>query len=125
MQRLGNYIIPFVIALVLPLTASTQTRENPPTPPTKFVKHERAIPHRYIVVLTDDVVSDDAPLKVRRARITAIARRHARTYHGKFDYIYETALKGYAIELPNEGAAIAISKLRNVRWVEQDAVGSF
>jgi len=85
------------------------------------VKKENPIPNRYIVVLKDDIVSDDAPLKVRRARVRAIARRHARTYHGKFDYIYETALKGYAIQLPNEAAAISISKLPEVRWVEEDA----
>jgi hypothetical protein len=74
-------------------------------------------------VLNDDVASDDAPLEVRRARVTAIANSHAQTYGGKFDYIYETALKGYAIELPNEAAAIAISNLPEVRWVEEDALG--
>ena len=68
------------------------------------------------------MVSDDAPLEVRRARVTAIASSHAQTYGGKFDYFYETALKGYAIELPNEAAAIAISKFQ-VRWVEEDAFG--
>ena len=76
-------------------------------------------------MLNDDVVSDDAPLEVRRAGITAIASSHAQAYGGKFDYIYETALKGYAIELPNEAAAIAISNLPQVRWVEEDALGTF
>src|SRR4030095_7079712 len=94
------------------------------TPQTKFVKTKgKPIPNRYIVVLNDDVVSDDAPLEVRRARVTAIANGHAQTYGGKFDYIYETALKGYAIELPNEATAIAISNLPEVRWVEEDALG--
>ena len=143
MQRLRNYAIASVIALLLfPSTTSSQTQEYPPefsplrtsrpeqpqgpvTPPTKFVKTKRPIPNRYIVVLNDDVVSDDAPLEVRRARITAIANGHAQTYGGKFDYIYETALKGYAIELPNEAAAIAISNLPEVRWVEEDALGEW
>jgi hypothetical protein len=142
MQRFRNYAIASVIALlVFPSTTSSQMQEYPPfsalrtsrpeqpqgslTPPTKFVKKKTPIPNRYIVVLNDDVVSDDAPLEVRRARVTAIAKRHAKTYGGKFDYIYETALKGYAIELPDEAAAIAISNLPEVRWVEEDAFGGF
>jgi hypothetical protein len=121
MQRLRNYAIASVIALLaLPLIASSQTQ-----PPTKFVKHQRVIPNRYIVVLKDDVVSDNDPLEVRRAGVTAIAEQHAKTYGGKYDYVYETALKGYAIQLPNEAAAIAISELPEVRWVEEDAIASF
>lgn len=143
MQRLKSYVLSLIIAvLVFPLITSSQTQEyrpesSPPrtlrpqqpqpssTPPTKFVKSKKPIPNRYIVVLNDDVVSDDAPLEIRRARVTAIANSHAQTYGGKVDYIYETALKGYAIELPNEAAAIAISKLDQVKWVEEDALGGF
>ena len=144
MQRLKNYaILSLTIAvLVFPSTASSQIPEFPSefsplrtsrseqsqgqlTPATKFLKSKKPIPNRYIVVLNDGVVSDNAPLEVRRARITAIASRHAQTYCGKFDYIYETALKGYAIELPNEAAAIAISNLKEVKWVEEDALGEF
>ena len=144
MQYLKIYAIASVIALlVFSSTASTQTQENPPKtqppgstqpeqskdpspPPKKFIKHSsKVIANRYIVGLRDDVVSDKEPLEVRRAAVTAIANRHAQTYGGKYDYIYETALKGYAITLPNEEAAIAISKLPEVRWVEEDAVGSF
>jgi len=96
-------------------------QEGSSKPADKFVKRSNPIPHRYIVVLNDDVVSDNEPLEVRRARVTAIANRHAQTYGGKVDYIYETALKGYAIALPDEAAAIAISKLPQVKWVEEDA----
>jgi len=89
-------------------------------PPTKFVKVQNAIPNRYIVVLNDDVVASDAPLAVRREQITAIANSHAQTHLGIVGYIYETALKGYSIELPNEAAAIAISQNPQVKWVEED-----
>lgn len=135
MQRLQIYAIAFVIALlVFPSTASSQTQEPPPesrpeqsptpsTPPTKFVKHKKVVPNHYIVVLNDDVVSDDEPLEVRRARITEIANNHAQAHHGKVYYIYETALKGYSIVLPDEAAAIAISKLPEVKLVEEDAIG--
>ncbi len=134
MQRFKNSVLLLTIAILLfpaatssqlqeqPTTSQTQQQQGPAQPASKFVKGKtNTIPNRYIVVLRDDVVSNDAPLKVRRARVTAIAKRHAQTYGGKFDYIYETALKGYAIELPNEAAAIAISELPEVRWVEQDS----
>ena len=133
MQCLKNSVLSLTIAiLVCPLSTFSQLQEPPATsrseqqqgpakPTRKFVKGTKnRIPNRYIVVLKDDVVSSDAPLEVRRARVTAIAKRHAQTYGGKFDYIYETALKGYAIELPNEAAAIAISELPEVKWVEAD-----
>ena len=134
MQRLKNYaVLSLTIAvLVLSSTTSSQMQEPPATsrseqqqgpskPASKFLKAKNPIANRYIVVLNDDVVSDNAPLEVRRAGVTAIANSHAQTYGGKADYIYETALKGYAIELPNEAAAIAISNLPEVKWVEEDS----
>lgn len=54
---------------------------------------------------------------------TTVATSHAQRHSGTVDYIYETALKGYAIELPNEAAKIAISKMPRVRWVEENALG--
>ncbi len=140
MSRFWIYVIAFVIALLaFPSTTSTQTQETaspriaqpeqtpePSAPPKKFLKRSvRTIRNRYIVVLVDSVVSDKEPIEVRRAKVTAIASSHAQTYGGKYDYIYETALKGYAIELPNEAAAIAISNLPEVRFVEEDSIGEF
>jgi subtilisin family serine protease len=142
MQRLKNFAIPsLIMALVLfPLTTSSQDQENssefsplrtsrpapqqrPINPSTKFVKSKRPIPNRYIVVLDDDIVPNDRALEVKREQIAAIANSHAQPHGGTVDYIYETALKGYAVELPNEAAAIAISKMPRVRWVEENALG--
>jgi subtilisin family serine protease len=86
----------------------------------KFVKMKNPIPNRYIVLLNDDVVANKSSLDTRRAAVTKIASRHAIAYRGKVDYIYETALKGYAIELPDEAAAITLSQERQVNWVEED-----
>jgi subtilisin family serine protease len=138
MQSIKNYLIAFsVLALVLfPLPTSGQTQDYPPEfsplrtsrprreqrsliPPTKFVKVQNAIPNRYIVVLNDDVVPSDAPLAVRRAQITAIANSLAQAHLGRVGFVYETALKGFSIELPNEAAAIAISQNPQVNWVEE------
>jgi hypothetical protein len=138
MPRVKNYsILSLTIAiLLLSSTRSGQMQEPPPSsrpeqqqgsskPASKFVKAKNPIPNRYIVVLNDDVVSDNAPLEVRRAEVTAIANRQAQTYGGKADRIYETTLKGYEIELPNEAAAIAISNLPQVKWVEEHSRGGF
>ena len=134
MQRLRNYsILSLTIAiLVLSSTRSSQM-QGPPTTSrpeqergsSKFVKAKNPSANHYIVVLNDDVVSDNVPLEVRRAGVTAIANSHAQTYGGKVNQIYETTLKGYTIELPNEAAAIAISNLPQVKWVEEHSLGGF
>jgi hypothetical protein len=87
------------------------------------MRTKKPIPNRYIVVLDDDIVPDNVPVEIRRERIAAIANSHAQTRGGAVDFIYETALKGYAIELPNEAAARAISNSPRVKWVEEDALG--
>jgi hypothetical protein len=138
MQRLKKYsilLLTFAI-LVLSSTSSSQMQEPPatsrpeqqegsPKPASKFVRAKNPAANQYIVVLNDDVVSDDAPLEVRRAAVTAIADSHAQTYGGKVNSIFETTLKGYTAELPNEATAIAISNLPQVKWVEEHSLGGF
>ena len=118
-----------VVALIAwPSTTSSQnerslrpdTTQGRSRSQTKFEKRANHIPNRYIVVLNDDVASNDNPREVRLERVTEIANSHALAHAGRVDYIYETALKGYAIELPNEAAAIAISNRPEVQWVEED-----
>jgi subtilisin family serine protease len=126
MQRLKNLVVPILVlalaALALvafPSITSSQNR-RPRGPQTKFRKVANAIANRYLVLLNDDVARDNEPREVRLERVTEIANSHALAHAGKVDYIYETALKGYAIELPNEAAAIAISRMPEVQWVEED-----
>src|SRR5690349_8866468 len=110
MQCLKNFAISLVIGvlLVFPLTSSSHEfsslKASQRTPSAKFIKAKNPIPNRYIVVLEDDVAPDNLPFDVRQERVAAIANGHAQTHGGKVDFIYETALKGYAIELPNEAA---------------------
>ncbi len=144
MQRLKNFALPSLIIalLVFPFTSSSQNQEpspesspfktaqavgpqGPATPQARFLKTRKPIPNRYIVVLEDDVVPDNASLEARRERVAAIARGHAQTHRGTVDFIYETALKGYAIELPNEAAARALSNSPQVKSVEEDGYGEW
>src|SRR6266852_5046032 len=102
------------------------SRQRPPerslTPQTKFIKAQNAIPNKYVVVLNDDVVSDQSPAAARRAKVAAVADTLARVHAGKVGFVYETALKGFSIELPNEAAAIALSQDPQVRFVEENAL---
>lgn len=144
MQCLKNFAISIVVLglLLFPLSTLSHSQGQPPElsplrtsrpvepqgpskPPTKFVRAKKPIPNRYIVVLDDDVVADNARVDVRRERVAAIAKGHAQTHGGTVDFIYETALKGYAIELPNEAAARALSNSPRVRWVEEDGYGEW
>lgn len=108
----------------LPLTASRPLPPPPQSliPETKFVKVQNPIPNKYIVVLNDDVVSKQDSLVTRRARVSAIASSQAKALGGKVGFVYETALKGYSIELPNEAAAIALSQNPKVKFVEEAGV---
>jgi subtilisin family serine protease len=89
-------------------------------PPAKFMRTARPIPHRYIVVLEDDVVPDTASLKNRQEQINMMATNNAEMYGGTIDFIYETALKGFAIQLPDEETALKLSDAPGVKWVQED-----
>jgi hypothetical protein len=103
-------------------TSRQQPAQRSLTPPTKFVKGRNAIPNQYVVVLNDDVVSDQSPAAARRAAVAAIANTLARIHAGKVGFVYETALKGFSIELPNEAAAIALSQNPQVKFVEENVL---
>jgi hypothetical protein len=121
MLRLGILVLSLVIIVLvaLPLTTSSQN-QRARGQQNKFIKRANAIPNRYIVVLNDEIADNDSPREARLERVTEIANSHAQAHLGRPDYIYETALKGYAIELPNEAAAVAISRRPEVQWVEED-----
>lgn len=138
MQRLKNCAVSIVLlALVaLPSTTSSQKQQFPPEffpqrtsrpeaqtpgkPQAKFNRVEKPISNKYIVVLDDDVVSPHASLNVRRSQVRAVAENLAQLHGGLLGFIYDTALKGFSIELPNEAVAIALSKHPRVDWVEEE-----
>jgi subtilisin family serine protease len=85
-----------------------QNRGNKPA--AKFRKVKGAIRNQYIVVFNDDTARSD---------IAPLAKRLARLHGGKLMFIYEDALKGFAIELP-EAAAIALSNNPQIDYVEEN-----
>ena len=114
-----------VALLLFPLPISGQRATLPPQPSQlKFRKVSNAIPNSYIVVLNDAAVSQPATASARRAQVNAFADNFAQMHNGRVGFVYETALLGFSIELPNEAAAIAISRNPRVKFVEEDSVGT-
>ena len=124
MKRIREYIVglSLVALLLVPLAISAQ-RSTPPAQ-GKFRKVQNAISNSYIVVLNDAAVSQTANVNARRAQVSTIADSFAQAHAGRVGFIYETALIGFSIELPNESAAIAISRSPRVKYVEEDSVGT-
>jgi hypothetical protein len=76
----------------------------------KFRRTKNAIAHQYIVVLKDDVNQQDVP---------SVASQVALGAGGVPTHVYQHALKGFSIQLP-EAAAIALSNNPRVDYVAED-----
>jgi subtilisin family serine protease len=103
-----------------PLTTSSPATQTPRKPKAKFNRVENPISNSYIVVLNDDVVSPGASLNVRRSQVKAVAENLAQLHGGRLGFLYDTALKGFSIELPGEAVAVALSQHPRVDWVEEE-----
>lgn len=129
MKRIKDYLVgTSVISLLLvslpvsgqrTLVATQASRQSQ----QKLLKKANPIPNKYIVVLNDDVVSPTATVDARRSQVTAIANNLAQSHAGRVEFVYESALAGFSVELPNEAAAIAISRSPQVKYVEESALG--
>lgn len=136
MKNLKRHIIALhtLALVVLSVAVSGQTlpelgsgiNSRPPdsqlVPPTKFVKARHAIPNTYIVVLNDEALQPSKSLDETRAHVSDIARRFAQAHGGQVGFIYHAALRGFSVELPNEAAAVAISRSPRVKFVEEAAL---
>ncbi len=74
---------------------------------------ERAIPNQYIVVLDDQHVTPN--------EVPGLAQAFARQHSGRVRFVYQDALRGFALDVSARAAA-AIARNPRVRYVEQDAV---
>lgn len=102
-------VLGFTFASILPQTASAQTG--------KFRRAgEHGIKGRYIVVLNEKYVDQDAAEPTVRSEAAHLQS----LYGGNLKNVYSNALKGFVVELP-ERAALALSRNDRVAYVEQDA----
>jgi subtilisin family serine protease len=80
----------------------------------------RAIPEQYIVVLEDDAAgTPEAPARTGLT-VPIVAVDMAARYGGTVLDVWDTALKGFAMRLPEQAAQKLASDPR-VKWVEQDS----
>ena len=97
----------FGLAIVTLHTADSQEKND------RFIKSDRKIPNRYIVVLQD--AQDGKSSADEAVELTKTIGG------GKIDNVYETALRGFSAEL-SEKEAIALSEDPRVKFVEEDGV---
>jgi subtilisin family serine protease len=81
----------------------------------KLVKHENAIPGRYIVVLKDEA----AGAKGEQSAAPELSRKLTAAYGGRAEAVYKHALHGFALATTEE-QAIALSRDPQVEFVEED-----
>lgn len=111
MQKSSTYLIAAVLCVFVFTPHLTQGQGRNPG---KLLKVQKAIPDQYIVVFRDDT---------QKAEVTNLANNLAHAHRGKLRYVYEHALKGFAVQLP-EAAAIALSKDPRVEYVAEDGEAS-
>lgn len=114
MKKRSMLLLTFAFVLLasalMPQSQITAFQGRSQQPPAKFRKVNKAIPNQYNVVLKDNVA---------RSNIHSVAANLAQAHGGRLKYVYEDALKGFTIEIP-EPAALALSKDPNVKYVEED-----
>ncbi len=109
MKRVSALFITLILSVLTlsPILAQGQGRASQ----AKFRRSEKAILNQYVVVLKDSIAQDD---------IATVAKELARIHGGKIKHVYEHALKGFALRLP-EAAAVALSQDPRVEYVQEDA----
>lgn len=107
-------IVAFFVLAALPLTPQGQSKAfqgRSPEAQTKFRKVHRAVPNQYNVALRDEV---------DRRSVHSVADDLARAHGGTIKYVFEHAIKGFTVQMP-EAAAVALSNHPHVKYVEEDS----
>lgn len=84
---------------------------------SKLLRSARPIPNSYIVVVNDNLASENGA--ENGLSFTDVAQSLTRTYGGSINRIYQKALRGYAAQM-SEAAAAALSRDPRVKYVEED-----
>jgi hypothetical protein len=100
-----------VMSCVAAYSALTvQGRVEPQKAKGKFRKVRKGIPEQYVVVLRDETAGSD---------VESLSDELARAHGGRRGFVYESALKGFSVRLP-EAAARALSDDPRVDYVIED-----
>ena len=116
MKRLLLTFVAIVLcALALPHQFIAHSQNNAAATPanqstTKFRKSSHPIANQYVVTFNDDM---------ERTRIVSTAKSLASLHGGRVMFTYKDAIKGFAVEMP-EQAAIALSNNPLVKSVSEN-----
>lgn len=81
---------------------------------SKLLTVDNPIRNKYIVVLNDYMFRNQSNLSV-----DSTARNLAVNHNGQIGFVYESAIKGFSIEMSKE-AATALSRDARVKYVTED-----
>ena len=103
---LASLIAVVLCALALPSLPVVSSQNKTPQPTAKLRRLQKAIAGQYIVVLKNDQAS------------SSVASELTQKHGGQIKYVYEHALKGFALQA-SEAQAVALSRDQRVEYVEE------
>lgn len=110
MKRVLALLVTIALCALAVTPQQTQGQGRSQEAKTKFRRVGHPILNQYVVVLKNDLAATD---------VAAVADDLARLHGGTTGHIYQHALKGFSITLP-EAAAVALSHDPRVDFVEED-----
>ena len=110
MKRVLTLLAALALCVVTYSAFTVQGKVEPQKDKGKFRKTEKKIPDQYVVVLRDDLGDSS---------VESVADELVRAHGGQRQFIYENALKGFSVRLP-EAAARALSNDPRVEYVIED-----
>lgn len=112
MKKFAFLLIVFAIGFIslgITLNISNAQKES------KFIKAEKPIPNRYIIVFEDWATGG----KGNRLQTESLAQSFSLTYNGKVSQVYETALNGFAAEFSPKEIENMLQDPR-IKYIEED-----
>lgn len=107
MTKIAAFLIAVVLcAVALPPVFVVSSHSKSPLPTAKLRRLKKAIAGQYIVVLKNDLAA------------SSVANELTQKHGGQIKYVYEHALKGFALQA-SEAQALALSRDPRVEYVEE------
>jgi hypothetical protein len=110
MKRVLTFLVATLLCVMSYSAFNAHGQGIPQKDKGKFRKVGRSIPNQYVVVLKDDAAG---------SAVESVSDELARAHGGLRRFVYESALKGFSVRLP-EAAARALSNDPRVDYVIED-----
>jgi subtilisin family serine protease len=111
---LGIGIVSMVLAFLPATKVESQVKQ---VQTERFIKTEKKIPNRYIVVLEDWAAGSLG----RESNAEAVAWELGIVYQGRVDRVFKNAINGFSVEMTEKQAEL-LSRDPRVKFVEEDGI---